>query len=98
GRDPVQEAEVVLLLRLLKAGVPEGTTRAVLVQHHRWCVAGRLTRPCPEYLDDPPHVLIPAGQLHLTGAVAERNDRARGRLPALDFAEHEALEGQSEGV
>ena len=98
GRHPVQQAQVVLLFRLLEAGVPEWAARAVLVQHDRRGVASWLARPCPQRLDDPPHLLVLAGQLHLAGAVAEQNQRARGRLPALHFAKDEALVGQPKGV
>ena len=81
GRHPVQQAQVVLLLRLLEAGVPEGAARAVLVQHDRRGVAAGLPRPGPQGLDDPPHLLVLAASFTLQGrspcrtSVPERDGR-----------------------
>ena len=44
------------------------------------------------------HLLVLAGQFHLAGVAAQPDQRARGRLPALHFAEDETLVGQAEGV
>jgi hypothetical protein len=93
GRHAVQEGEVVLLFRVLDAGVPKWAARAVFVQDDRRGIANRLAGPGPECLDDPPHFLVLAGQPHLGGAVADQYQRARSRLPALHFAKDEALVG-----
>src|SRR5439155_3657642 len=65
GRHPVQQAQVVLLLRLLETGVPEGAARTVFVQDDWRSVAGRVINPGPQGVDDPPDLFVFAGQLYL---------------------------------
>ena len=98
GRHPVQQTQVVLLLRLLETGVPEGAARTVFVQDNRRRFAGRVINPDPQGLDDPSDLFVFAGQLYLAGVATQPDQRSRGRLPALHFAEDETLVGEAEGV
>src|SRR3954469_16825207 len=91
GRHPVQQTQVVLLLRLLETGVPEGAARTVLVQDNRWSVAGRVISPGPQGVDDPSNLRVFACQLYLAGVATHPDQRSRGRQPALHIAEDKTL-------
>ena len=76
GRHPVQQAQVVLLFRLLETGVPEGAARTVFVQDNRWSVADWVISPGPQGVDDSSHLFVFAGHLYLAGVATQPDQRS----------------------
>jgi hypothetical protein len=94
GRDPVKEAEVILLLGLRVARTLKGAERTMVIQNDGRRLRGGIRCPRVEGVPEWQEVCGTRVQFHGVGGAIHRNESARHRRSGLEMSQYIPGKGQ----